>query len=68
LHLGKESRVSDVMLAVGPALATLAGGVGVADMTTTVPLTLAGWVVGSSIAAGAVGLLMTGAGVALKFR
>lgn len=62
------SPIGDVFLAVGPALAGLASGVGVALLTAPDPLSLEGWVTAGSIVAGALGMLMTGAGVALKFR
>jgi hypothetical protein len=60
------SPIGDVFLAVGPALAGLAGGVGVAFATAPDPLVLDTWVAGSSIVLASVGMLMTGAGIALK--
>jgi hypothetical protein len=68
LKLRKDSAAADVMLAVGPALATLAAGVGVAEWTTEASLELSGLMVGGTLATAGVGLLMTGAGIALKMR
>lgn len=63
-----SSAVGDVFLALGPALAGLAGGVGTAVLTADAPVQLQSWVTGGSIGVGCVGMLLTGAGAALKVR
>jgi hypothetical protein len=68
IRLRRSSGIADIMLAIGPALTTLAGGVGVADVTATSGIKLSHWVVGVAYGAAGAGLLLTGAGVALKFK
>jgi hypothetical protein len=68
LHLRRTSGAADAMLAVGPALATLGGGVGLAQLTSSVSLRLDTWVIGGAYGSAAIGLLVTGAGIALKVR
>lgn len=64
----RSSAVADVLLAIGPALAGLAGGVGVTVVTSEAAIDLEGWVTAGSYATGALGLVMLGAGAALKLR
>lgn len=70
-HIGirrPTSRLGDVFLAVGPALAGLAGGVGTTAMTSSGGVEISGWITAASIAIGSFGMLLTGAGIALKIR
>lgn len=64
----RSSAVADVFLAIGPALAGIAGGVGVIELTATQPLYLHAWITGTAIGVGALGMLLSGAGGALKLR
>lgn len=60
------SALADGLLSVGSALAGAAGGAGATIVTAsgTTPT----WLIAISLAGGSVGLLMTGAGLALKTR
>lgn len=66
VRLRRTSGLADALLAIGPALTTLPGGIGVAQVTSQTALKLESWVVVAAITCAALGLLLTGAGIALK--
>ena len=60
------SALADGLLSVGSALAGAAGGAGATILTASGAVE--DWLIATALAGGAAGLLMTGAGLALKLR
>lgn len=61
------SPVGDVFLAIGPALATFAGGIGAVVLTDS-NARVENWLAAAAFVGAIIGLVLTGAGAALKLR